>query len=546
MAHLKSHPLHLSNPSESKRFVRFRPVLFTSLMCTFVLTALSTVDALHFWAGKFHLSIVDDETGTSIPVRMTLQRSNGKQVPVRRATSAGVGWSFDGDLDFDLAPDSYQFEISHGPEFKTVRGNFSIDRNASDEKVIRVPRIANMSEEGWFAGDPMVAVPERDIEIRMLAEGLHFVANTTRRSNTNSSPGAQALELLPANIRFDVVRGSGTSADLLALNIPAASLIDYSNDGPSSEFIRVCLEFAKQARNSSATNELDSTDSTTAPKFILLNPMSWDTPILLASQKVDAVGVFGEFLQLNRKQMTWRESRPPYGLEFTDSRGLGRWSEAIYLHMLEAGFQIPPLGYSAADSAINPIGYNRTYAYLGQQFDGLSERWWDAVWSGATVATNGPLLRPMVNDLPPGHMFFASSGESLELQLTLQLAIQDPVEYLEILRDGKVVYSARLDEHAKKGGILPLQTFTQSGWMSVRVMTKYADHYRGALTAPWYIVFDNQPRISRRAVEFFQSWLAQRESMLAETPAAIRKLHAPYVQLARRFWQAQLAAANAP
>jgi hypothetical protein len=305
------------------RFFGSGTLLLASLLAVIAMRASNAAHTLHLWANKFHLSVVDDETGDPVPVRMTLQRSNGKQVPIRRATAAGVGWAFDGELDFDLAPDVYQFEISHGPEFKTVRGSFTIDRNALDEKVIRLPRIASMSKEGWIAGDPLVAVPERDTVIRMRAEGLDTVASTTFQSTTPSSPNSHVFDSLPANIRFDIVRGTGTAIDLLALNMTPDSKIDYSPEGPSSDFVRACIESVKQSHASSETDPLSSSATTSEPKFVLLNPMAWDTPILLANQRIDAVGVFGEYLQLNRKQTSWRESRPPYGLEFSDNRGVG-------------------------------------------------------------------------------------------------------------------------------------------------------------------------------------------------------------------------------
>ena len=61
---------------------------------------------------------------------------------------------------------------------------------------------------------------------------------------------------------------------------------------------------------------------------------------------------------------------------------------------------------------------------------------------GHSIATNGPLLRPKLGGKIPGHVFTAHTGEVLELQPELTLAVRDPVEYLEVIKNGTVFYSA--------------------------------------------------------------------------------------------------------
>jgi hypothetical protein len=61
------------------------------------------------------------------------------------------------------------------------------------------------------------------------------------------------------------------------------------------------------------------------------------------------------------------------------------------------------------------------------------------------------------------------------------------------------VASQRRDEFAEAGGMIPELKIEQSGWVLVRVVTLHEDHFRAAISAPWYIRFDDTPRISRRA-----------------------------------------------
>ncbi|MAI32729.1 MAG: hypothetical protein CMM07_13780, partial [Rhodopirellula sp.] len=162
--------------------------------------------------------------------------------------------------------------------------------------------------------------------------------------------------------------------------------------------------------------------------------------------------------------------------------------------------------------------------------------WWNAAWNGQSVATNGPLLRPMLGGELPGHVFKARPGETLVLQAELQLAVRDPVEYLEVIHNGTVHYSARLDEFAKAGGILPPVNARESGWVTIRVVTLYEDHFRAAMSAPWYIEFEGQPRVTKKSVEFFRRWLADYEERLKRLPAAELQRHVPFVRAARNFW----------
>ncbi|MCG8651800.1 MAG: hypothetical protein MI861_18310, partial [Pirellulales bacterium] len=138
-----------------------------------------------------------------------------------------------------------------------------------------------------------------------------------------------------------------------------------------------------------------------------------------------------------------------------------------------------------------------------------------------------------------GHVFQASSGEALRLQPELNLSVRDPVDYLEVIWNGKVHYSARLDEFAKGGGEIPPLLIKESSWVTIRVVTLYEDHFRAAMSAPWYIDFDSQRRITTTGVEFFREWLSEYETRLRRLPPDQLQRHVPFVRAARKFWAAQ-------
>lgn len=483
-------------------------------------------------AGTLVLEVVDQETGEAVPARLILRRGNGTRAPVRRGVDAGVGAAVDGPIELALPPNTYQFEISRGPEYRVLSGSFTLDRDSADSRTVELPRIVDMAAEGWIGGDVMTAVPPRDLGARMAAEALPVAGLISKRDRPPTLP---SLGLYTA--RDDLARGTGAGRGLLVVGIDQAAL-EIGEHSPSSDLFRA-------AAKTSTAGKL-ATDA----KLIVTNPLAWDMPIWLSSDRVDAVTVLGEFLQLDREVTQLADSRMPTKFDYGGPQGIGRWAEQIYWQMLEAGFRIPPAAASGAGIVANPVGYNRVYVNLDaaatEGAESLAAAWWDGLWQGRSVVTNGPLLRPTLGGFAPGHRFEASAGESLELTLELKLATADPVEYLEVVRDGRVVYHARLDEFARAGGQIPPFRFEQSGWVLVRVVTKYPSHLRAAISAPWFVTFDGQPRVSTRGVDFFRTWLAEREEQLVKLPPEQRDRHVPYVRAARRFWQARAEAANAP
>ncbi len=87
--------------------------------------------------------------------------------------------------------------------------------------------------------------------------------------------------------------------------------------------------------------------------------------------------------------------------------------------------------------------------------------------------------------------------------------------------------------------------FEQSGWFLVRAVAEDPDAYRAAVSGPYYVELDDQPRISRAAVQFFLDWVYQRaRTLAAQRSDETRAVLEPHRQ-ARDFWQRQLARANA-
>ncbi len=278
-------------------------------------------------------------------------------------------------------------------------------------------------------------------------------------------------------------------------------------------------------------------------------PWERDVPLLLASEQIDSLQILSEHLLPDSGDQLTTAIRNPDKLRFKGKKALGRLSEYLYWQMLEAGFRIPPTAGSGFDGkSLTHLGYNRVYVYLPPNLEATEEAWWKQLKSGHTIVTNGPLLRTTINELPPGSVFQGQPSTPIDLNIALELTVRDKVEYLDVIFNGAAIYQARLEDHSQRGEFPPL-SINESGWLVLRVVTEHENSYRLATTAPFYFDFDNRPRISRSAVQFFADWLEESKALIAkdnnvQNDPATKTLYQELADKATQFWSEQAKKAN--
>ncbi len=494
---------------------------------TFCLTAVGTCLAA-FWSpalyaagGMLTLSVHEESTDEPTISRVEICRADSpsKRIPIRLTVPAGIGVVLDRTLELSLPDSVYHFRVVRGPEYRIVSGNFTLEQTSLDAKTIQLPRMTDMLAAGWTSGDCCLPASPHSLPIRMASEDLH-VAGVLGHTDPKPIPRRDADDPIanaPSWIREDLIHHDG--------------IVVYGSSS-SLDASRLPVEWMLNLKDSEGT------------KFAIENPFAWPLPVWLASGQVDGFFLLGDWLRLDRKVNRPAQGRGPLGPSVGNGIELGRWVERIYWNLLESGLRIPPLAGSGDTAGLTPVGYNRLYVTAPSGDSSQpgakvldSDQWWLAAWSGQSVATNGPMLRPTLAGEIPGHIFQARSGDVLELEPELTLSVRDQVDYLEVIHNGRVHYSARLDEFAKAGGRIPPLNVKESGWVTIRVMTMYEDHFRAAISAPWYIDFDNRRRVTEEGVKFFQQWLSEYENRLKQLPESELKRHAPFIRHARSFWK---------
>jgi hypothetical protein len=191
-----------------------------------------------------------------------------------------------------------------------------------------------------------------------------------------------------------------------------------------------------------------------------------------------------------------------------------RATTSVWYRLLNLGFRIPAAGGTDAmanfASLRGPVGMNRVYArVLGGAVK--PTEWLDALKSGRTFATNGPLLGFRLGGAQiGGELKFDAAQKSLTFSARLRSIV--PVDHLELVCNGQVVRSFvdhKPVDHADVTGDISLAT---SGWCVLRASTDAAsypvlDSYAYATTSPVYISIGGRPPRSSEDARYFAAWV---------------------------------------
>ena len=471
------------------------------------------------------MTVVDSESGETTPARVHLKTGRGRPAPTKGWGLAPLGDHayLDGSAVLGLKRGAYRFDLIAGPEYRTRHGGFEIKRHADDGQRIEVERFANLADEGWLAADLATHRPKNDAELLRRTERLDWFPTITHRW--------EAAEWKPAETAYRQQKEDGEPDSYGALYSTPAGVgwvVDPSGELRADDLPDAALSAAELYR---AARE--------AGWRVVVSSTSAELPLWVAHDLVDAVVILDGWSESLSKKEAESYSAERNKLHYPGAEGAGRWRVDRYWRLIEAGVRLPPVGLTGSGLNETPIGDTRVYAHSQAEPSpqALSQSLWNAIQDGATVVTNGPLLRPFVNGSPPGEVFLLSKGERREFEIGLNLATRSPIEYLEIIKNGKVLHSVRLEEFVGKQGRLPKVPFQESGWFAVTAVVDSVSRYQAAVSAPFYVESEDGLRPGRAAVQYWSEQLEQAaERFESEQTEAY--------QQAREYWQQKLADAR--
>ncbi|MDA0347383.1 MAG: CehA/McbA family metallohydrolase [Verrucomicrobia bacterium] len=228
-----------------------------------------------------------------------------------------------------------------------------------------------------------------------------------------------------------------------------------------------------------------------------------------------------------------------------ETKPTGTDSGKLYYRMLNCGVRLPLIGGTDKMSAARPIGsVARTYASVDEwSHDGLM----NAIREGNTFVTNGPLLSLSANRKPIGGDLQFSGDGPFTVEVTGSCFTQRPINYLQIIQDGEVVYEVRNEDFQQRTRIEYPLRFEKSGWVALRAGHDTPDpedwwgYTMAAHTSPIYVTVNSQPPANKDDASYL---LARLDTTLrwAETEAIwsnpeTRKTAIDSFQKARSFYR---------
>ena len=310
--------------------------------------------------------MVDQDTGQPVAVRMRLNNARGRSYLPRSLTAWHDHFVLDGKAVLRLPPGQYTFQMHRGPEYRVRTGHFTIEPGATDNTQVDMQRFVNMREAGWWAGDLYVPRPLRDVPLLIRAEDLHVVPVVTwsdppDRASDRQSPRAVLLQAEPDRFYHLMAgRHHGDGGSLLVFQLDAPLAVNQ----PPGE-LPGPLDFPTQARQHPHVH------------IDLPSPFAWDMPLWVSAGQIDSIGVASAHLWQDGALDEEPGERNRDRLLFPPPHGIGRWSEAIYYHLLNCGLRIPPSAGSGSGVQPNPVGYNRVYVHCGKEL--TYDKWWEGL-----------------------------------------------------------------------------------------------------------------------------------------------------------------------
>jgi hypothetical protein len=476
--------------------------------------------AMNLGAAEARITVVDDLTGQPLPARIHLVDQAGKPQRPPQLPFWHDHFVCAGNATVDLRNGSYNYTVERGPEFSMGTGKFEIHDGEPRPLTIRLKRIANLAEEGWFSGETHFHRGLKDIELLMRAEDLNVAQAITWWNKTNpwkETVPPEAIKRFEGNRYYHRISGEDERDGGALLFCDLERPLDITG---GTEHFPSSLIYAKAARER-GSKWIDAE-----------KPFWWDFPMWLAHGIADTVGIAHNHMHRGGvlENEAWGRARDRE--KYPAPQGNAHWSQQIYYHALNCGLRLPPSAGSASGVLPNPVGYNRAYVHVEGELS--YEKWRDGLLAGRSFVSNGPLLRCRANGNFPGHVF--SSRGPVELTIEGRLDSRDPIKSVELVRNGVI-----------EAITLPAQIrLDRSGWFLVRAIADVPNTFRFASTAPWYVEIADRPFVpSRESAQFFVDWCHERMGKLekqAELSAAQREQVLEPWRVALRFWESKLIA----
>jgi hypothetical protein len=424
---------------------------------------------------RVRIRVRENASGKPVPVKLHIHGESGEYLPpVDRHRQPNGGWFEDyapefqnrgrhyctyiqGETIVDLPLGNVYLEVSKGFEIRPIRRTIRVER--STETIdLSIEKLLAWRERGWVTADTHVHfLSPATAQLEGAAEGVNVVNLLASQwgelmTNVGDFDGKTTFGSREAGGDGEWLVRVGTENRQHVLG--HISLLGYQGNiiapmcagGPDEAALGdpigvLLMEWAEQCKAQGGLVVL--------PHFP--NPRCEHAAAMI-NGLIDGV-----------EMTAWADL---YG-------GIDPYSLSDYYRYLNCGHFIAAVGGTDKMSAMTAVGTVRTYARMPAGREFTYDSWMEAVRSGYTFATYGPLMEFSVDGKPPGaRMALKAGGGTLDVAWELA-SVTVPMSKVELVVNGEVreSRSVRPDRDSGRWSV----RVERSSWVALMVRGHYPD-----------------------------------------------------------------------
>ncbi len=402
-------------------------------------------------AGTLRGEIRDEASGEPVAARVYVQSDKGEWFFARSAAAEGKAVTYKrvrGDssevhtalsahpFEVELPAGKYTVTVEKGKEYLAHERAVTI----GDEAVrleIRLRRLVNMADRGWYSGDTHVHRTLDELPTAMLADDLNVAFPLTYWVTKSDTPPSQGDKNQPAVepklievTRQNVIWPLNTEYEIFTVGAKRHTLGAVFGLGHRTVLERGVPPVRPIAEQVHAEGGLLDIDKHNWPWSMMLVPVMQPDLFELANN------------HHWRTQFAFRqfgEPIPQYMKLASDATGFDEkaWTEfgfQNYYALLNCGFRMMPTAGTASGVHPVPLGWGRVYVNCPSGF--TYGDWMKGLAEGRSFVTTGPLIQVYVNG-EPAQPRYRQTGEGVRYQISAEIwSHWNPVRW-EVLIGGK-------------------------------------------------------------------------------------------------------------
>lgn len=476
--------------------------------------------------GTVRVRVVDQATGSTTAARMYADGADGKaympadayaRIASTRMTRRRNGHVFhsDGEFAFEAPAGPLALEAVKGFEYHPVSATIDVRAGEIADAVLTLRRFADLSAMGWYSGSTHAHMNYGG-NLRNTPEHMMLMGR---------AEDVDVVNILAANKDSRVFdhqyfeRGGGEHSS--SLGRPDLKVIVGQEYRPPFWGHVFFIGLEDHLISPFTTGYLGSALES-------LYPSNTDIfrKALAQGAAVGYVHAFGGDRDPLEGSLGGARGFPMdaalgtiHGLEWA---GSSRGTFIVLHHALNNDLRIAPVGGEDANTSLHRhtmMGSVRTYAYTGTTF--TAERWRDAIKSGRTFFSNGPLLQFTIDRRLPGESVHLPAAGTVTLKAEARSFM--PLTRVVIHRNGKVWKELPLNDDRTVARLEERVDVSDSAWFSLSAEGAAAHapvdpSFPQAGTSAVRVYVGEKKIRNRESAEYFIRWLDKLKGMAEQWP----------------------------